>query len=440
MYTYIPLQIYSVQVLDFESDLNTTIPWALTYLYVHLDDVTPVTKLKRGKKLSNGEDCFIQQFEQINDPTAIVYRKESITAHTTKHPLAIYTKGKFIRRRNTKLLVKYAHLNNNALISRWNNVHDNNVCAVLQMIQTVKSVPFLHLLNHILSEQLTQQSVLLSQHQQQQQQQQQYQKSSQSKPRYVYHYINTYDDDEQKEEPPKDDEDLLPPQLQQPQNIPSPNDDSDNLNDDENSLPPFMALINKYSHNTNTNNNNNSIEDLLPPNLNEAQAQMDISDNEREEGEQQQPLSQKRTIEGMSEDNDDDNEEENNNKNDSIPQQINNRFFQKSFARKARQKRKMQKANKLLKKSKDKAAQRADKDKHRNQIEFTTKYKFCRVLERTGQPVATVWKKLREEGWDLGKGYSNIYRWKTNGSRYYLNKIRESGNGFRLKYIQYIYM
>ena len=411
--------------------MNTTIPWTSTYLYVHLDDITPVIKLQRTKKLSNGSNCFIQQFEEIEDAKPIVYRKESVTAHTTKHPLAIYTQGKLVKRRNTKLLVKYQNLHHNALISRWTNVHDHDVCSVLQIIETVKSVPFLHLINYVLSTQLTQQSLLLSQ-QQQQQQQQQPQKSSRTKPRYSYSYSNTYDDDEQKEEP--NNEDLLPPQLP-PQEMPSPNDDDD---DDDDTLPPFPILINKYSDNNQNNSGDhfeeNHDEDLLPPDL-KGKDHMDISDNERTEGEEfEQQLSQKRTVEGMSDDDDDDDGDEEE-ENDNIPQKINSRFFQKSFARKQRQQRKLQKASKLFKQSKDKASQKADKDKHRHQIEFTTKYKFCRELERTGQPVAQVWRRLRREGWDVGKGYSNVYRWKHNGSRYYFKKLSEAGNGFRLKYI-----
>ena len=143
-------------------------------------------------------------------------------------------------------------------------------------------------------------------------------------------------------------------------------------------------------------------------------------------------------------DNDDienDIDDEHNNKEANVPKQYefsdekvttdfceeqNHRFFSKDFDRSRAIRKKMQTAQKIVKRSKTKALN-SKKINHKTPVSFATKVIFCRKVEG-GMTNKAAWIWMKQHGFNVGKSWQNCHRWSQKGSGYWINKIAVSGN------------
>ena len=140
--------------MDFESNSEIVVDWDLTYLYVSLNDTTPVQPGHNGHKLSDGSDCFAMEFDRVLPVEEVCIRKKLITVHTVKLPLAKFKKAKFVRRNYSRVQIRWNDYDQDALLPTWVNTHDQDVFTVWQIIPTINCIPYLKLQQECLTQNL----------------------------------------------------------------------------------------------------------------------------------------------------------------------------------------------------------------------------------------------------------------------------------------------
>lgn len=114
------------------------------------------------------------------------------------------------------------------------------------------------------------------------------------------------------------------------------------------------------------------------------------------------------------------------------------RFFNKDFDRTTRVQKKIQTANKIVSKERQKAFN-SIKPNHRSPISFATKVIFCLKYEN-GMTNKDAWEWCKKKGFKVGKSHTSCHRWSQKGSQYWLKKLAESGtNGQKLRFNIYTF-
>ena len=155
--------VRSVTLLDFKSNSEVTIGWNSTYLEVDLDDATPVHQTQNGRPLAAKDECFAMGYNTVLPATVETHRKQQYAAHRVKFPTCIFYKATFKARRYNVTAIRWNHYQQDAVIPKWENIHDHDLYTVWRIIPTTESIPYLKIQQQCLTQEKN--SILSSQQQ-----------------------------------------------------------------------------------------------------------------------------------------------------------------------------------------------------------------------------------------------------------------------------------
>ena len=146
--------LHSVTVLDFRTNTEAVIGWQSTYLYVHLNDATPVQQSNNGKKLSKEDECFAMAYQTVFPAKIHVQRGETFTAHTVKFAQPKFWRAILKNRRFSQTAVRWTHYTEDVVMPKWTNLYNHDLWTVWRIVPTTKSIPYLKIQAACLSQQL----------------------------------------------------------------------------------------------------------------------------------------------------------------------------------------------------------------------------------------------------------------------------------------------
>ena len=79
------------------------------------------------------------------------------------------------------------------------------------------------------------------------------------------------------------------------------------------------------------------------------------------------------------------------------------------------------------------------KSTHRTPITFSTKAVFCSKVE-AGMSRLAAWKKMKQQGYEVGRSSGGCHRWAAKGSNYWMHLIAKKGDLNKFSYCIYFFI